>query len=199
MKHGSRGPRDCKNNTGWVFFPKEWTTAPPPPNNMFFQEKHTLFCIFYKIFAIKTAPRPYVHVFGCGYGSHSGSKSQRRAVSKPVTLASSFQRLPSAAHGCNLQLTSLALGLSLLNELSELVDAITSKETLTFVPPTWNNVRKYLVFCFLPSYRVFFLCYTIPAGPAVPTHTSSLQSGHFTAVEGSSLIFLDVSLFHHHC
>ena len=29
----ARGPRDCKNNTGWVFFPKELTTAPPPPNN----------------------------------------------------------------------------------------------------------------------------------------------------------------------
>ena len=137
-----------------------------PPLITCFSKKNIAFFVFSTKFSqyltIKTAPRPYVHVFGCGYGSHSGSNPQRRAVSKPVTLASSFQRLPSAAHGCNLQLTSLALDLSLLNESSELVDAITSKETLTFVPPTWNNVRILcFAFCLLTGFFSFATQYQL--------------------------------------
>ena len=103
------------------------------------------------------------------------------------------------------QLTSILFGLSLLNlssEVSELVNVVTSNKALNSVTPTWNNVciLPFASFAYCAFLQGFFLwCWTIPAGPAVLTHTSLSQSGHFTVVWASYLIFSNFSSFYHHC
>ena len=70
----ARGPQDCKNNTGRVFFPKELTTA--PLITCYSKRNIAFFVISTNILqylTVETAPRPYVHVFVCGYGSHSAN------------------------------------------------------------------------------------------------------------------------------
>ena len=87
----ARGPRDCKNNTGWVFFSKESTTAPPPLITCYSKKNITFFVFSINIsqyLTLKTAPRPYVHVFVCGYGSHSANPFDACSKSKHVKLLS---------------------------------------------------------------------------------------------------------------
>ena len=72
-----------------------------------------------------------------------------------------------------------------LSEFSEVVNVVTNNKALNFVTPTWNNVCilpfSSLAYCaFLQGF--FPWCWMIPAGPAVLTHTSLSQLGHFTVV-----------------
>ena len=69
----SRGPRDCKNNTGWVFFPKELTTGPPPLITCY-SKKNIAFFVFSinisQYLTIKTAPRAPT-IDACSKSKHS--------------------------------------------------------------------------------------------------------------------------------
>ena len=71
--HPQGGPGLQKQHRGGFFFPRNW--QPPPPLITCYPKKNIAFFVFStnisQYLTIKTAPRPYVHVFVCGYGSHT--------------------------------------------------------------------------------------------------------------------------------
>ena len=69
------GPGIAKTTRGGFFFLRGW--QPPPPPITCYSKKNIAFFVFStnisQYLTLKKAPGPYVHVFVCGYGSHSAN------------------------------------------------------------------------------------------------------------------------------